>query len=79
MEIAVEAEIETGSAHDAVARLQALTLEYPLRERFWLSLIRGLCLVGRRPEAIGAYDRCRSLLADHGLDPGVDFEGLVVR
>jgi DNA-binding SARP family transcriptional activator len=77
VELAVEAEISVGLALDAVARLQALVEEHPLRERLWFALVRGLCHVDRRPEAVEAFDRYRKVLRRHGLEPRVELGDLL--
>lgn len=54
----------------AVPELEALTTAHPLRERPRALLIRALCAAGRQPEALGAYEEYRALLAEElGTDP----------
>ena len=62
---------------EAVAELEALTTEHPLRERLWVRLAEALYLSGRQAEAIEA---CRvftlTLREEMGLDPGVELQEL---
>ncbi|WP_157246666.1 BTAD domain-containing putative transcriptional regulator [Nonomuraea typhae] len=56
---------------DLIAELEALTAAHPLRERLHAQLIRALAANGRGAEALAAYERIRTLLADSfGSDPG---------
>ncbi|MCD0452631.1 winged helix-turn-helix domain-containing protein [Actinocorallia sp. API 0066] len=58
----------------AVAEIERLVAEEPLRERLWELLIVALHLGGRTGDALDAYRRVRRrLLDDLGIDPG---EGL---
>jgi predicted ATPase/DNA-binding SARP family transcriptional activator len=66
-----EAGIATGHARDVVADLERLTVAHPLRERPHELLIRALAADGRQAEALAAYERVRTTLADElGADPG---------
>lgn len=65
-----EAEIEAGSAASAVERLTEVVHEHPLRERLRTLQMNALCQVGRRSEALAAYDELRQSLAHElGLSP----------
>jgi DNA-binding SARP family transcriptional activator len=63
--------IGLGRADLAVAELESLVAEHPLRERLWARLMEGLWATGRQADALAAYQRCAQLLRDElGLDPG---------
>ncbi len=67
----VEARLATGLQADVVAELETLTRQHPLRERLWGQLMIALFRSGRQAEALQAYTRLRSVLADElGADPG---------
>ncbi|MFJ6671086.1 tetratricopeptide repeat protein [Actinosynnema sp. NPDC091369] len=67
----IEADLEAGRAAGLVPELRSLTREHPLRERFWGLLMLALSRVGRRDEALAAYEELRSRLAEElGVDPG---------
>ncbi|AXI78458.1 transcriptional regulator, SARP family protein [Peterkaempfera bronchialis] len=56
---------------DVIGELRELCAAHPLRESFHETLIRALCRVGRRAEALTAYTRVRGMLiAELGIEPG---------
>ena len=62
-----------GRFRDAVALLRELTIADPLRERLWARLVRVLVRADRRSEALAAYERARTVIADElGVGPGPD-------
>jgi DNA-binding SARP family transcriptional activator len=66
--------LETG---DIVGELRALVAEYPLRERFWVLLMRALRQAGRPAEALAAYHEADRLLGDElGTEPGQELRRL---
>ena len=72
-----DALLATGRAAEIVGELEAAVAEAPLRERRWGQLMLALYRAGRQGEALGAYQRARSLLADElGVDPGPDLRRL---
>jgi DNA-binding SARP family transcriptional activator len=77
-----DALLATGRAAEIVGELEAAIAEAPLRERRWGQLMLALYRAGRQGEALGAYQRARSLLADQlGVDPGPELrrlEGAIV-
>ena len=56
--------------HEAVAELEVLVAQTPLREGLWRLLAVGLYRTGRQAEALAALRRARDMLAEElGLDP----------
>ena len=54
-----------------VAELEALVRWHPTRESFWALLMAALYRAGRQADALAAYQRARTVLADElGIDPG---------
>ncbi|OBF93265.1 hypothetical protein A5791_12825 [Mycobacterium sp. 852002-51163_SCH5372311] len=67
----------TGRAAEIIGELEAAVADAPLRERRWGQLMLALYRAGRQGEALGAYQRARTLLADElGVDPGPDLRRL---
>ncbi len=72
-----DALLATGRAAEIVGELESAIAEAPLRERRWGHLMLALYRAGRQGEALGAYKRARSLLADElGVDPGPELRRL---
>ncbi|HWJ09466.1 MAG TPA: BTAD domain-containing putative transcriptional regulator, partial [Nocardioides sp.] len=70
-ELAAELDLRVGDAPGAVARLQDLAGQHPLRESVRGQLMRALYLAGRQAEALDEYADLRSRLVDElGVDPG---------
>ena len=66
----VDADLALGHAADVVAELEDRTRANPLREQLTGQLMRALAATGRPAEALAAYERLRSTLADTlGTDP----------
>lgn len=60
-----------GSFIDAIALLQPLIVEDPLRESLWVRLIGALNGAGRRAEALSVFQRARRMLLEElGVEPG---------
>jgi DNA-binding SARP family transcriptional activator/DNA-binding CsgD family transcriptional regulator len=60
----------------AAAELEAMVTARPLRERRWGQLIVATYRCGRQADALRAYQRCRAVLAELGLEPGPELRRL---
>jgi YVTN family beta-propeller protein len=70
MESRMEAELALGHHGAAVAELDLLVVEHPLRERLHAERILALYRSGRQSDALGAYRALRSLLHEElGIEP----------
>ena len=66
-----EVEIACGRAGAVIGELEALTAEHPYREPLWAQLITAYYVTERQSDALGAYRRLKTTLADGlGIDPG---------
>lgn len=73
----IEAELMLGRHAHLAGELEALVREHPLRERLWGELILSLYRSGRQGEALAAYQRARTVLAEElGVDPGPELRKL---
>lgn len=72
-----EAEIACGRASAVITELEALTVEHPYREPLWAQLITAYYLTDRQSDALNAYRRVKTTLADDlGIDPGPTLRSL---
>ncbi len=72
-----EALIASGRTPEAIAELERLTTELPLRERAQRKLIVALYRDGRQADALRAFQAHREYLAEHvGLDPSPELVAL---
>jgi SARP family transcriptional regulator, regulator of embCAB operon len=66
-----EAEIACGRAESVIGELEAISIENPYRERLWAQLMTAYYATDRQSDALGAYRRLKTALADGlGIDPG---------
>lgn len=73
----IAADLTAGHAEAVVDELLRLTEQHPLEERFWADLVLAQYRVGRTAEALAAYDRARSTLAEElGTDPSRELQQL---
>ncbi|GAA1689498.1 hypothetical protein GCM10009745_38290 [Kribbella yunnanensis] len=72
-----DAHLALGQPSEAIAVLRVLTDEEPLRELAWSRLMAAYRLVGRRHDALAAYQRARTaLVRDLGIEPGAELTAL---
>lgn len=65
-----EAEIACGRAAMAISELEGLIIEHPYLEPLWAQLITAYYLADRQSDALEAYRRLKTVLADDlGIDP----------
>ncbi|WP_406099323.1 BTAD domain-containing putative transcriptional regulator [Streptomyces sp. NBC_01013] len=66
-----EAQLETGEPAAVADTVDEMVSRHPLRERLRAAQLTALHRVGRRTEALAAYDDCRQQLSrELGLEPG---------
>ena len=72
-----ELELRVGRSRDAVADLEPLVRDHPLRERLHALLMIALYRSGRQADALAAYRRARQVLIDElGVEPGPELRAL---
>jgi SARP family transcriptional regulator, regulator of embCAB operon len=72
-----EAEIACGRISSIISQLEALAAEHPYHEPLWAQLITAYYLAERQYDALEAYRRLKTTLADDlGIDPGPTLRGL---
>ena len=77
LEERIAADLASGRHREVVGELEALTREFPLRERLWEHLLLALYRSGRQADALAAFERERQMLADDlGVDPSPDLQRL---
>ena len=69
----IAAELAMGRHSTMVSELEALTSQYPLRERLWAHLMLAMYRSGRQAEALNAFQRARQVLQEElGADPSAE-------
>lgn len=72
-----EAEIACGRAATVIADLEELVARHPYREPVWAQLITAYYVAERQSDALEAYRRVKTVLAeDLGIDPGPTLSAL---
>lgn len=67
----VEFDLQEGRYRQAITAAHRLTTDHPFQERFWEQLILALSKAGRTAEALGQFQRVRTLLSEElGVLPG---------
>jgi DNA-binding SARP family transcriptional activator len=75
-----EAEIARGRTDAIIGELEALAAKHPYREPLWAKLITAYYVAERRSDALEAYRRLKTVLAeDLGIDPGPTLSALHAR
>ncbi|PLW74529.1 hypothetical protein GQS52_19020 [Streptomyces sp. SCUT-3] len=73
----VEADLNMGRHHALVGEIAALCAQYPLHEGLHRQHMITLCRVGRRLDALRAYNRLRAALkAAQGIEPSIELKRL---
>jgi len=73
----LEARLTVGEHNLAIADLEALVVDAPLRERAWELLMLALYRSGRQADALRTYQRARELLVRQiGVEPGAGLKAL---
>src|SRR6516164_8143835 len=72
----IDASLAVGGHARAAADLEAMVEARPLRERRWGQLIVATYRCGRQADALRAYQRCRTVMAELGLEPGPELRRL---
>ena len=79
-DLLIDAQLALGRHRDLLPSLIARTTAEPLRERRWEQLMLGLYRSGRQAEALDAYARARTVLAEEcGIEPGFGLRQLQER
>jgi len=80
LEDRLAARVDLGAAGEVIAELEELVALHPLREELWRLLVTALYRAGRQADALDAYRRIRTRLADDlGVDPGPALRALEQR
>jgi DNA-binding SARP family transcriptional activator len=75
-----EAEIACGRAQAIIGELESLAARHPYREPLWAQLITAYYVTERQSDALDAYRRLKTALADElGIDPGPTINALHAR
>ena len=80
LETRLDAELRLGRHADALAELERLVAEHPLRERLRALLVLALYRSGRQADALACHADGRRVLVDElGLEPGPELRDLQAR
>jgi WD40 repeat protein/DNA-binding SARP family transcriptional activator len=73
----LEGLLALGARRRAIGELEVLLAQHPLRESLWALLMLALYRDGRQADALTAYQRARTILADElGIDPSPELTRL---
>jgi DNA-binding SARP family transcriptional activator/tRNA A-37 threonylcarbamoyl transferase component Bud32 len=77
VELRIDADLRRGLAAELVGELEGLARQHPLREHLTALLMLALHRSGRRADALRAYGRLRTRLAEElGIDPSASLQAL---
>jgi predicted ATPase/DNA-binding SARP family transcriptional activator len=77
LEQRIEADLALGRSGELIEELETLVRDHPYRERLWHHLMLALYRSQRQADALAAYQRARTKLADElGLDPSEELTAL---
>ena len=77
IEHTIDAELDAGRHGEAIARLEGLIAEHPLRESLRAKRMLALYRAGRQSEALDAYRQAReTLIEEIGVEPGPELQQL---
>jgi len=77
LEERIDAELGLGAASELVDELEQLVHEHPYREPFWRQLMLALYRAQRQADALDAYRRARTIMAEElGLEPSDELKRL---
>jgi DNA-binding SARP family transcriptional activator/ABC-type glycerol-3-phosphate transport system substrate-binding protein len=69
--------LNLGRGSSAIADLERLVADHPLRERPVSLLMRALGAAGRHADALTAYENCRArMIRELGVEPGASLQGV---
>ena len=79
-ELAIDDDLALGREQEALAKLERLIEEDPLRERFYAQRMLALYRAGRQAEALESYSAARRRLVEEaGVEPGSELRDLQAR
>ncbi|MCK2242104.1 MULTISPECIES: AfsR/SARP family transcriptional regulator [unclassified Crossiella] len=69
----IRCQLVTGRPEQAIPNLRMLTVQYPIRERFWVLLMLAQSALGRGPEASATYRQAqRVCVEENGMPPSAE-------
>jgi len=73
----ISADLGCGRSAEVVGEIRRLLADHPLREGLWALLMRALFSSGQQAQALAAYARARTVIADElGVDPSAELRHL---
>jgi peptide/nickel transport system substrate-binding protein len=79
-ELAIDDDLALGRDQEALAKLERLIKDHPLRERLYAQRMLALYRTGRQAEALESYAAARrTLVEEAGIEPGSELQDLQAR